>query len=153
MNDTTFREAVRSEEIREHKVRKAREEAHQDREERLTDALRPADWHTPYHARLGETCTLECGCTATKTVDGWQWDDEIVCPEHNPRGPIDVWFDRTPGLWVAVRRNEYDGFGSPLGMGKTREAAKRELLDAEDAREEMRAAKETFNQQGVIEHA
>lgn len=128
---------------------KRRERAYIDREEQLTDKLATGDWHAALHYRIGSRITLRCGCSAQKVDnsddDGarieWEWDDEIVCPEHNPRGPIDVYFDTTPRLWVAIRREQYDGPGSPTGTGRTRETAIRELEDAEDAREEMRAAR------------
>lgn len=151
MNDIATE--VRDQFVAEHEQRKAellspaerRERAYIDREERLTDKLAVHDW-CPTHYFIDDTITLDCAgaCTATKTAEGWQWD-ERACPEHNPRGPIESYYDH--GHWHAIRRDHYDGapdsgINGCIGTSRhTRKAAIDELLDCEDAHVEMRAAR------------
>lgn len=122
-----------------------RDRAHQDREEMLTDRLRSCDWHEHPHYPIGCTASFRCGCEAVYTAEGWKWNDKKRCPEHNPRGPIDVHYDH--GHWIATRRDCYDGahdsgISGCIGTSqRTRAEAIRELLDCEDAHQEMRAAR------------
>lgn len=124
-----------------------REQAHAERYESLIDEIEGVIHY------IGQSVTLrDCPCTATLTDHSdedsryvaWEFDDR-ACPEHNPRGPIETYYDH--GHWHAIRREHHDGtpdsgINGCIGTSqRTKAEAIAELLECEDAQEEVRAAR------------